>query len=125
MKTILLYVGAAIVILWGTAHIVIPTRSIVEGFEPTSADNRRIVLMEWLMEGVLLIFLGVLVTLFASLAPQSGTPAQLVYRACASVLVVMACISVFTGARTAILPMKLCPLIFLTAAALFFLPTVI
>lgn len=125
MKTALLYAGAAIVIAWGIAHIGIPTRSIVNGFGPISADNRRILLMEWLMEGVLLIFIGVLVVLVTSLTSESERSSIIVYRVCASVLVIMAGISLSTGARTTILPMKLCPLIFLTAAVLFFLPTLL
>ena len=120
----MLYAGAAIVILWGIVHVANPTRSIIDGFGPISADNKRTLLMEWLMEGVLLVFIGTLVILMTALTPQSGQPAVIVYRACATVLVVMAGISIFTGARTGILPMKLCPLIFLTAAALFLLPTI-
>lgn len=125
MKTLFPYAGAAIVTFWGIAHIVIPTRSIVDGFGPISADNRRILLMEWLMEGVLLIFVGLIVALVAFIAPESGPLAVAVYRTCALVLVAMACISLFTGARTPIIPMKLCPPIFLTAAALIFVPTVL
>jgi len=125
MKTMFPYAGAAIVIFWGIAHIIIPTRSIVDGFGPISADNRRILLMEWLMEGVLLIFVGLVVALVAFTAPESGPLAAAVYRACALVLVVMAGISLFTGARTAIMPMRLCPPIFLAAAALIFLPTML
>lgn len=125
MKAALLYGGAAIVILWGLAHIIIPTRAIVDGFGPISADSKRIPLMEWLMEGVLLIFIGVLVALITSLTSLSEQPAVIVYRTCASVLVIMAGISLFTGARTAALPMKFCPPIFLAAAGLFFLPTVV
>ncbi len=125
MKTALLYAGAAIVIVWGIAHIAIPTRSVVDGFGPISAENRRVLLMEWLMEGVLLIFIGVLVVLVTSLTSDLEQSAVILYRTCASVLVIMAGISMFTGARTAVLPMKLCPPIFLTAAGLLFLPTVL
>lgn len=125
MNTLMLYAGAAVVILWGVAHIAIPTRSIVDGFGPISADNRRTLLMEWLMEGVLLIFIGTLVILMTTLAHYEGQPAVIVYRACAVVLIVMAGISIFTGARTTLLPMKLCPLIFLATALLFLLPTVL
>ena len=125
MKAALLYGGAAIVILWGLAHIVIPTRAIVDGFGPISADNRRILLMEWLMEGVLLIFIGVLMVFVTSVTSPSEQSAVIVYRTCASVLVIMAGISLFTGGRTAALPMKLCPPIFLAVAGLFFLPTVL
>ena len=125
MTNAMLYVGAAIVIVWGLTHIVIPTRSVIDGFGPISLDNRRTLLMEWLMEGVLLIFVGVLVILVTIVAQPPGQTAIVVYRACASVLVVMAGVSLFTGARTSVLPMRLCPAIFLTSALLIFLPTVL
>ena len=61
IRSAMLYGGSALVIRWGVAHIAIPTKDIVRGFGPMSADNRRILIMEWLMEGVLLVFLGLLV----------------------------------------------------------------
>lgn len=125
MQMLFPYFGAAILMIWGIAHIVIPTRSIVEGFGPISADNRRILLMEWLMEGVLLIFIGVIVALVSFLSPEPRQLAIAIYRACALVLVVMAGVSGFTGARTAAIPMKLCPYIFLIAAALIYVPTIL
>lgn len=125
ISSAMLYAAAAIVVVWGIAHIAIPTRGIVDGFGPISPDNRRILLMEWLMEGVLLIFIGVLVALVTFYVPGMDRTAIVVYRTCASVLVVMAGISSFSGARTSILPMKLCPAIFLTAAVAIFLPTVL
>ena len=121
MNDLLLYTGAAIVIFWGIAHVVFPTRSILDGFGSISADNRRILLMEWLMEGVLLVFIGVLVVLVTWFTSEAGA---IVYWSCAGILAVMAGVSLFTGARTPILPMKLCPPIFLTSAALFVLATV-
>jgi hypothetical protein len=36
MKVIILYVGSIVIILWGIAHIVIPTKGIVQGFGPIS-----------------------------------------------------------------------------------------
>ena len=125
ISSVLLYSASAIVIAWGIAHIVIPTKGIVDGFGPITPDNRRILLMEWLMEGVLLIFIGVLVALVTYAVPQMDRTALVVYRTCESVPVVMAGVSMFSGARTSILPMKLCPAIFLTAAAGIFLPTVL
>jgi hypothetical protein len=35
-----------------------PTRAVAAGFEPVSLDNRRILVMEWIAEGVTLIFIG-------------------------------------------------------------------
>lgn len=121
----MLYTGSAVIIAWGIAHIAIPTRSVLDSFEPMPPDNRRILLMEWLMEGVLLIFVGVLVALVRAFAPADDVVATIVYRASAAVLVVMAAISVMTGARTRIGPMKLCPFIFTGTAILFWLSTVI
>jgi len=108
----MLYAGATIVILCGTAHIAIPTRSIVQGFGPITEEIKKTLLMEWLMEGVFLIFIGVLVVLVTSLASQTEVSTMIVYRVCAAALVIMAGISLFTGARTTILPMKLCSPIF-------------
>ena len=125
ISSAMLYAASAIVVVWGIAHIAIPTKGIVDGFGPITPDNRRIFLMEWLMEGVLLIFIGVLVALVTYSVPQMDRTAVVVYRTCAAVLVVMAGVSSFSGARTSILPMKLCPAIFLTAAVAIFLPTVL
>jgi hypothetical protein len=119
----MLYAGSAIIIAWGLAHILIPTKSILDEFEPITPDNRRILLMEWLMEGVLLIFLGVLVALVRTFAPIGEFAPTIVYCASAVVLIVMAGISVMTGARTRIGPMRLCPLIFSATAILFLFPT--
>jgi len=41
MNTVLLNTGAMILIIWGTAHIIMPTRSVIDGFGPISADNKR------------------------------------------------------------------------------------
>ena len=121
----MLFVGSAILVAWGVAHIAIPTKNIVKGFGPISTDNRRILLMEWLMEGVLLVFVGLLVTLVRAFAPEEEITPTMVYRGSALVLVVMAGISLGTGARTTIGPMRLCPAIFVTVAILFWVATVI
>jgi hypothetical protein len=110
----MLFTASAIVIVWGVAHIAIPTKSIVRGFGP---------MMEWLMEGVLLIFLGVLVALVRALVSADEVGPAIVYRTSAVALFVMAGISTLTGARTSIGPMRLCPAIFVVAAILFLLPT--
>ena len=84
MKTVLPYAGAAIVILWGVAHIAIPTRSIVDGFGPISPDNRRILLMEWLMEGVLLLFVDYVAGYIAVTMWSPGLCSVLRFRPCIS-----------------------------------------
>ena len=114
-STVLLAVGSAIPILWGIAHI-IPTRAVVAGFGELSPDNRRILTMEWVAEGLALVFLGVLPGLLLLTGATSG-PGLLVIRAVAVMLLVMALWTRMTGARTPSVPMKLCPVVKVVAAA--------
>ncbi|MDH3453129.1 MAG: hypothetical protein OEN20_11990 [Gammaproteobacteria bacterium] len=125
LKQVLLYAGAAVIVVWGFAHIAIPTKNIVDGFRPLSEDNERILKMEWIMEGLTLGFIGALVGCMTLLRGVDDAAAIIVYRAAGIMLVVMAGVSLFTGARTAILPMKLCPAIFTLTAVLFWLATFI
>ena len=114
---ILLYVGSGIVTLWGIAHL-IPTMSIVRGFEVISVDNRYIVMMEWIVEGLTLIFIGFLIFLMTLIVGAETKGASIVYRLCFIMLVVLSVLSFFTGARTSIVPMKICPFVKLLVAAL-------
>ena len=57
---LLLYIGAAIPFFWGTSHL-FPTANVVKGFEDISIDNKNIITMEWIIEGVALIFIGTIV----------------------------------------------------------------
>ena len=115
---ILLYAGSGVVFAWGVAHL-IPTKPIVAGFGPISEDNRKIIAMESIAEGLTLCFLGVLVGLMTSLAGYESEGASVVYIACAVMLLVMAILTAFTGARTSILPYKVCPFVKTAAAVLF------
>ncbi len=121
-RDILLYVGSAGIALWGVGHLV-PTKSIVSGFGPIPEDSKRIITMEWIAEGLTLCFVGLLAG-FLTLSGYSSSPVALaVYRACAAMLLVMAGLSLLTGARTSILPMKACPSVKTTVAGLFLLAT--
>jgi len=124
INAILLYVGAGVVTLWGIAHI-IPTKAVVNGFGQISKDNRRIITMEWIAEGLALCFIGLLV-LFVTLWGGSQSEASIiVYRISAAMLLVMAILTALTGARTSILPIKICPAVKIAVAILFFLGTVL
>jgi len=116
---VLLYVGAGVITVWGVAHIV-PTKSVVKGFGEISQDNRRIITMEWIAEGLTLCFIGLLVLFVTALGDSQNLVALIVYRAAASMLIVMAGLTLFTGARTSIVPIKICPLVKTAVAALFF-----
>ncbi|MBI4708164.1 MAG: hypothetical protein HY761_09635 [Candidatus Omnitrophica bacterium] len=89
INDIMLYIGSIVSILWGIAHI-IPTKFVVTDFGQISEDNKRIITMEWIAEGLTLCFIGVLV-LSITILHGSQNPVSLnVYRISAVILVIMA-----------------------------------
>jgi len=104
----LLYIGSALIILWGMAHIV-PTKGVVKGFGEISQDNRHIITMEWIAEGLTLIFVGALVLLVVLLEGTGSSMGRWVIMASAAMLLVMAVLTQMTGARTSIVAIKICP----------------
>jgi hypothetical protein len=118
MTDVLVYLGGTVITLWGIAHI-IPTRSVVAGFGALSGDNRLIITMEWAAEGMALSFIGLLVILITALDDGARDPASLsVYRISAAMLLVMAGWTLLTGARTSIIPIKICPVVKTAVATL-------
>ena len=116
INLILIYIGAALTALWGIAHL-IPTKNVVKGFGELSNDNRNIITMEWIVEGVSLIFIGVLVALVAFIDPVAAS-SWAVFMISIIMLLVMAIVSMFTGFKVKMLPFKLCPFIFTISALL-------
>ena len=121
---VLLYLGATVITLWGVTHIA-PTRGVVAGFGTISQDNRRIILMEWVAEGLALAFIGLLVLLVTALHGPDDSVLRSVYRISAVMLLVMATWTLLTGARTSILPIKICPAVKTAVAALFLVGSVL
>jgi len=120
----LLYIGSAIIIIWGIAHL-IPTRAIVNGFGEISEDNKKILAMESVAEGLTLIFLGVLPLLVTILSDTSSQTGDIVYLASAVMLLIMAVLTLFTGARTSLIPYKICPAVKTVVAVLYILGSVL
>jgi hypothetical protein len=102
--------------LWGVAHL-IATQGVVAGFGDITADNRRIITMEWIVEGVALVSIGAFVFMATIIQPDA-TVSSAIYAVAIATLVVLAIVSLFTGFRVAFLPFKLCPFIFGTSAML-------
>ncbi|HXH85241.1 MAG TPA: hypothetical protein VNI35_00360 [Nitrospira sp.] len=119
MKAFLLYTGSSVIFLWGLGHL-LPTRNIVRGFGSQSEDNVRIITMEWIAEGLSLCFIGVLVFITVLFAGPNSQAVKIVAPACAILLFALATLSIFTGARTAIWAMRICPIIKTITAVLFF-----
>jgi hypothetical protein len=113
---VLLYMSAALTGLWGVAHLC-ATRGVVAGFGDLTADNRRIITMEWIVEGVALVSLATLVAVVTAV-DAAATVSSAVYAVAIATLVAMALVSLFTGFGVAFLPFRLCPVIFGLSAAL-------
>jgi hypothetical protein len=80
--------------------------------------------MEWIAEGLTLCFIGVLAGLITATVGIGQFATVLVLRACAVMLVILAILSAFTGARTSVLPMKLCPYVKTVVAGMFVVASV-
>ena len=112
----LIYVGAFFLVAWGIAHL-FPTQSVVKGFGDISIDNQRIITMEWIIEGVSLIFIGAIVALVTFV--DSASPAsKSIYWAVFVMLNALSVISLLTGFKISFIPFKLCPVIFTTSSIL-------
>jgi len=116
---LLLYIGATFAVLWGIAHI-FPTKNVVAGFGDISQDNKNIITMEWIIEGIALVYLGIVV-IAATLIDSKSALSISVYFITAGALIVLALISLLTGFKVNFLPFKLCPIIFSISAGLILL----
>ena len=116
---ILAYIGAGFVSLWGISHL-FPTKNVVEGFGEISEDNRNIIRMEWIIEGVALIFIGALVATVTVVDPTSPVT-RAVYWLAVIGLNVLSLVSLATGFKVNFIPFKLCPVIFTGSSILILL----
>jgi hypothetical protein len=116
MSEICLFVASALTGLWGVAHL-LATRGVVIGFGELTADNRRIITMEWIVEGVALVSLAILIAAVTAV-DATATVSSAAYAVAIATLVALTLVSLFTGFRVAFLPFRLCPLILGISAAL-------
>lgn len=106
---VLAYVAAALIALWGVSHAV-PTRQVVKGFEPITADNRRVLTQEWLAEAFTMWGVAALVVVVTVVDADSAVT-DWAYRACAGLLLALAVLTAVTGARTPVIWFKICPVL--------------
>jgi hypothetical protein len=116
MTSVLAFVAAALVALWGVAHA-IPTRQVIAGFEPIETDNRRVLTQEWLAEAFTMWGLAAIV-IAATVAGSETSVAAWVYRSAAALLLGLAALTTATGARTAVVWFKICPVLLTVSAVL-------
>ncbi len=119
VNQVLLYLGSLVTLFWGTAHL-FPTKSVVEGFGDISLDNKSIITMEWIIEGVSLIFIGVIVA-SVTYVDYTSVISRTIYWISFVTLNTLSIISLLTGFKVRLLPFKLCPVIFTTSSVLILL----
>src|SRR5512143_443538 len=93
------YTAATILAGWGLAHAV-PTRQVVAGFDPVTADNRRIIVQEWLAEAFTMWGLAAFVAAATALRGTDATATAWMYGISATLLLALAALTATTGART-------------------------
>jgi hypothetical protein len=116
MNLVVLYIAAALTAVWGISHL-FATKGVVKGFGDLTVDNRRIITMEWIAEGVALISTSVFVIVATAIQPDAAVSTA-VYAVAIGTLIVFAVVSLFTGVEIAFLPFRLCPIIFSASALL-------
>lgn len=119
LNQVFFFAAALFVFFWGAAHL-FATRSVVRGFGEISADNQKIITMEWIVEGTALMFIGLVVAV-VTVIDSSQPVAKAVYWLSFATLNILSIISLFTGFKVRLLPFKLCPAIFTAAAILLLL----
>jgi len=119
INQILFYAGSAVVLVWGVGHL-FPTRSIVKGFGDISPDNKRIITMEWIVEGAALIFIAALISC-VTIIDHTAKVSIAVYWLSFVMLNTLSIISLMTGFKINFLPFKLCPILFTGSSILILL----
>ena len=122
-SSVLVYIGSIIIFAWGVSHI-IPTKSVVKSFELKEIDQRRILKMEWVSEGLTLCFIGILAAV-TTINGNENKLGKIVLICLSSMLLIMAGWTQLTGAKTKIIPIKLCPIVKSLVAFIFIISIVI
>ncbi len=118
MNATLAYAGSILLIIWSIIHLV-PTRAVLREFGPLDSDNSRQVIMGWLVEGLTLMFVGVMVLLLLIFKEPDNGATFMVMRIVSAYLLVLAFVSYLVGNRTNLLPLKASPLMKCAVAAMY------
>ena len=116
--------GGIIAALWGLAHL-FPTRNIIKMFGNISEENKRILAMSWIVEGVALIFIGAVVCLTVAIAGTENDATRVVTWSAAAAMLTLASINLIAGFRVSRASLKLSALIDGLAGTLFLIGSII
>lgn len=118
MNPSLAYLGCILLIVWSIVHLA-PTKAVVREFGPLDSDNSRQVIMGWLIEGLTLLFVGVMVLLLLLFKEPDNGATLMVLRISSGYLFILAVVSYIVGNRTDLLPLKASPYVKCAVAAMF------
>jgi hypothetical protein len=122
--TILMLIGCIVLAGWGIAHIV-PTKMVADGFGDVGKDNRTTIIMTWASEGFFMFFLGALVGLVTIFGETASTAGRITIWTSVGFLAFLTFWHAITGARTKVVPMRLCPFIIGTSTILIFIGSLV
>jgi hypothetical protein len=117
---ILLYVGSAIITIWGAAYIALVMRAAARSGD-ASRSNHMLMRMEWFAEGILLVFIGIMTAALNWWYGSHNAVVIAVYRISALMLIGAAAWHAIGRARAAMLPVKLSPVVLVSGSLLFIL----
>jgi hypothetical protein len=117
---VLVIIGAILTLIWGITHL-FPTKNVVRDFGEISQDNKYIITMEWIIEGMSLIFISLLVLLITFLGGIDNLVTIYVNVISSIMLFALAVVSLFTGFKVNFIVYKLCPIIFSISGVLILL----
>jgi hypothetical protein len=91
---------------------------VADGFGDVGKDNKITITMTWASEGFTMIFTGALMSLIVIFGEMDTNGGRIALWLSAGFLGFMAFWHAITGARTKVIPMKLCPFILGTSMVL-------
>jgi hypothetical protein len=115
MNRAIIMASSLLLMFWGIAHL-IPVKSVIKNFGNITKDNIRILTMEWISEGILIIFIATIVATLTALDFHSMISIT-IYIQCIIALNILSIVSFFTAYKVSGMPYKLCPFI-LTGSSL-------
>jgi len=136
IQTILLSLGAILILSCGTVRILL-TKSIINGFNSMSNENKKVTFMEWIVEGIVLYFIGIVILVITLSGKSEDFVSNILFGASFALLLIMTIISLMTVINLKIeelnlqpnikkiisIHFKSCPIIKLSSGILFLLGT--
>ncbi len=134
INDILLTLGAILILSCGSIHFFL-TKSIINGFNNMNEENKKVTFMEWIVEGLMLYFIGILVLIITISGLSEDSASRILFGASFVLLLIMTILSLMTVVNLRIddlslqpnikkiisIHFKSCPIIKFTSGILFLL----